>query len=141
MIRSAHTPAATTALTTARLEFGGWLLLAFLLWLLVSTHDVVARPLGTVPTSGSTQTTATPAKAAYHQHAEGDGCAVCRKLQHQVALGSVMVERTATGVQIVTDFSGRANGQEARAHDPHYRAMRSRKNNQLAQRYNAGNLL
>ena len=52
-----------------------------------------------------------------------------------------MVERTATGVRVVKDFSTQARSKSARANAAQTRAARSQQNSRMAKAYNDENLL
>lgn len=101
-----------------------------LTWLLLVSHDAVARPAG--------DQTGRPT----HFHATNTTCELCQKLQTTTKpTGARMMERTAAGVRFVNDFSRQSSDKVAQAHDPHFQAFRRQRNNQLAKAYNDGNLL
>lgn len=54
---------------------------------------------------------------------------------------SPMVERTATGVKVVKDYSAQARSKSARANASQVRAARSQQNSRMAKAYNDENLL
>ncbi len=63
------------------------------------------------------------------------------KSPNRKAQYSPMVERTATGVKVVQDFTTQARGKNAKANAAQVRANRTQQNTRMSKTYNNDNLL